>query len=669
MQLLFDYPWYYIFFCLVAGALYSAVLYGYRKGNGGDVLPRWARIGMPILRFVSVSLIAILLMGPLVKRKVNSQQRPIVVVATDGSESITTPLPDGWSKPLEKDYDVVLDTFGGKSTDIAGELASIAERYAGRNLGAVVLASDGIYNQGQNPTHEAANMGAPIYTIAMGDTTHHVDAAIAAVRVPKVAYMGNQFPMEVTIKGYGLKGEQAVLAVALGGQRQYSQTINYTENQYTTTIPITLKADKAGLQSYTITLSTLKGEANGANNSRTVAIEVLDGHQKIAIIAAAPHPDVSALKQAIEGNPNYEVTVMADKFDVGQLREYSVVILHNLPTASQPLTQLASLQVPTIYIIGSQTDLGRFNAMHTGLEIIAKAKKTDEATASHNNSFALFDMDGDLCRELEQMPPLQSPFGNYRTAGNVQALFTAKIGTVASDRPLIAFGQSEGVRRAFVAGEGLWRWRLQDYLMTSSHSHFDQLIEKMVVYTSLQANKDRLHLIYNHIYAENETVTLGAELYNDNYELVNIPEMRMKLTDASGGRGAEYEMNRSGSSYSLNLATLTPGHYKMDADATLAGKKYQATGTFVVEELNLEQINTVADHALLNTLAQTTGGQMVAANQTSRIAELLKAREDLKKVIYTHTRYTELLDIPWILLLIVLLLGAEWASRKYNDLW
>ena len=38
----------------------------------------------------------------------------------------------------------------------------------------------------------------------------------------------------------------------------------------------------------------------------------------------------------------------------------------------------------------------------------------------------------------------------------------------------------------------------------------------------------------------------------------------------------------------------------------------------------------------------------------------------LKPVIYTHTRFSELLNLPWVLILIILLLGAEWVLRKYH---
>ena len=672
MQLLLDYPWYFVLLCLMAGAAYSFILY--RRGSKTpEQAPLAHRLPMALLRFVTISLIAFLLLAPLVKRNVNTHEKPIIVVAKDVSESVQeSDCPQLLIDSRNAEYEVVVDSFGGKTTDIATALQDIADRYAGRNLGAVVLASDGIYNQGANPTTTASALAVPIYTVALGDTTHHPDANITHLRYNHVAYLGNQFPLEVTIQAHRLKGQRGTLAVTHNGRRLHTQEIAYTDNTFSTTETITLDADQPGLQSYTITLT-------GATTAvRTIAVEVIDGHQKIALFASAPHPDIAALRQAIENNPNYELEVL-DKADLSsrKLNEYSLLIFHNLPDGRTTLPP-AALQLPTLFIVGTQTDLSRFNALHSGLEIVAKVRKSDEVTAAHSGTFALFNYDEEAARRLEQMPPLTAPFGTYRPAANLQSLFTARVGTVTSDRPMVAFCQQEGIRRAFVVGEGLWRWRLQDYLMTGSHDDFDQLVEKMVVYTSLQTNKDRLHVTTRHIYRLGENVVIEAELYDDNYEPVNTPEVTLELrhkvesgtTASSSSQPSQvgtYTFNRSGNGYTLPLGILEPATYTYTASSTLAGKRYTTSGNFIVEDVNLEQANHVADHALLNTIAQTTGAQMLYPDQLEHLPQLLAKRDDLKTLVYSHTRYTELLNIPLIFILIILLLTAEWALRKWGN--
>mgnify|MGYP000497922588 CR=1 FL=1 len=48
----------------------------------------------------------------------------------------------------------VLDSaFASKQTDIAGFLQNVQEYYGFQNMGAVVLATDGLYNKGRNPEY------------------------------------------------------------------------------------------------------------------------------------------------------------------------------------------------------------------------------------------------------------------------------------------------------------------------------------------------------------------------------------------------------------------------------------------------------------------------------------------------------------------------------------
>ena len=88
-------------------------------------------------------------------------------------------------------------------------------------------------------------------------------------------------------------------------------------------------------------------------------------------------------------------------------------------------------------------------------------------------------------------------------------------------------------------------------------------------------------------------------------------------------------------------------------------------GAFVVEDFDMEQLSLVADHTLLNTIAQSTGGEMLDKGETGKLGEILKQRGDLKNVIYTHPEHTPLVSLPLILVLLVLLLAVEWAGRKY----
>lgn len=694
MRFIIDTPWYWFVCCLLVGALFAAALYfiDFRKNskspiNGFSPRVRWI---LTALRFLAVSALCFLFLAPLAKHSSNRQEKPIILMLNDNSQSIVLSRDSAFYRSdyadsyrhlvsqLSADYDVQLYSFGSalqgpldkfapnyseQTTSIAEPLQSLAATFKDRNVGALVLASDGICNQGLNPVTVAENLTFPVYTIALGDTALRRDAAIADVRFNRIAYLGNQFPLEVTVHATQLSGSHAKLSVSSNGRTLFSKDLNYASTDFSQTETFVIDADKPGVQTYQISLSTVANESSSKNNVRSVAVEVIDGHQKVAIVAAAPHPDISALKQAIEFNQNYEVSTFLAKDFKAKADDYDLLILHNLPSRNIAFDLPAD--VPVIFVIGCQTDLARFNALHTGLEINTRIAKTNESEPLFNSQFSHFSLSDPTWQAVEQFPPLTSPFGDYRSASNTQTLFSAKIGSLSSGVPLVAFGQQGSRRCGFIAGEGIWKWRLADYQSSGSHDHFNELVSKIVSFSALRIDKDQFRVNAQHIYRLGEQVIVEAQLYNDNFELTNRPDASFTLSSASG-KPHQYQFNRTASAYTLNLGSLPAGQYSYSAATALGGKKLTAKGSFVVEDLHLEDVNLVADHSLLNTLAQTTGGEMLSPSDLSKLPQLLKERSDIKSVIYTQTRYTEFLNLPLVFLLILLLLGSEWIIRKYN---
>ena len=664
--MIIDYPWYYILFCLLAGAAYAAGLYlvGHRRFS------KRMNLLLAALRFVAVSVIALLLLAPVAKRTVNERQKPVVVVAQDVSESVDSSqrvVESGKWKVESEECEVVYEEFGGTTTDIAAALEDIASRYQGRNLGAVVLATDGIYNRGNNPASTAERLTFPVYTVALGDTTPQRDAALANIRHNRIAFSGNTFPVEITVNATRLKGHSAQLTLSDSRGKTVAQKgIDYNDNSFSSTLTFELKAEQPGLQRYTARLSVVDGERTATNNVLTFYTDILDSRRKVAIIGNAPHPDLAALKQAVESNPNYEAEVFLNeelKMRNEELKEVSLLILHNLPSATHQLptlnSQLSTLNA--IYIIGTQTDLPRFNALHTGLEIVAKAKKSNEVTALFNDRFSLFSLDGADAAALEELPPLSAPFGEAKTSTSLQSLFTARLGNINTGQPLVA-AQVQGEKRSvFVWGEGLWRWRLNDFLNNKTHDHFDRLVSQLVNFAAITDSRERFIVETERHYSDNDEVVVRAQLYNESYEPFNSPDAKFTLKgDSIKG---DYNFSREGDGYSLSLGTLPEGLYRYTATTTYDGKNYTAEGAFAVEALHLEQANLTADHSLLSTISSITGGEMYYPDQLSTLNSQLSS---LKPVIYTHTRFSELLNLPLVLILIIILLGAEWVLRKYH---
>ncbi len=702
-----DYPWYFVLFCLLLGSAYAFSLYWFKSRNKSNY-SLFTTIVLSVLRTVAVSAIAFLLLSPLLRRQSLRKEKPIVIIAEDNSKSLDYCKDSAFYQDqfhgileevageLSKDFNVQRFCYGAEvvplqstdhvlqatahssqATDMSLLFDEIKDRYWHRNVGAVVVTGDGIYNKGDNPVSKAQDLAVPVYTIAMGDTSVRRDVSLTAVRFNKIAYLGNQFPLEITVGATRLKGARATLSVKCEGNTLFSKQLEFSDDRQTIVESVIVDAHRSGLHNYTIEISPLRDEVTYRNNRRVVTVEIIDGRRKVAIIAATPHPDIAALRRSIEENQNFEVSCFLSEDFKGNAKDYDLLVLHQLPAKSSAGLRggisipgfSESSRIPVIFVLGSQTDLARFNALHTGLEVFARIDRCNDATPLRNKDFTSFTLSDNTLSRIEQFPPLMSPFGEYKLTGNSQTLFFSKIGSLNSGSPLVAVTQQNQNRYAFIAGEGLWRWRLVDWQSNQSHSSFNELVTKLVTFTALRADNEKFRVENENVYGENDHVILQAQLYDDNYEVVNTPEVKLTLTNHTSqpSETSDFTFNRTPTAYSINLGSLASGEYRYLASTSFNGHNYTASGGFIVEDSQLEAATLVADHSLLATLSATTGGQMLQANDAGRIVDIIRSRDDLKTVVYTDTRYSDMLNIPLVFIFIITLLATEWIIRKYNS--
>ena len=79
------------------------------------------------------------------------------------------------------------------------------------------------------------------------------------------------------------------------------------------------------MQVFKATITSREQEKNTFNNTKNFAVEVIDQKTNVAIISAINHPDVAALKRAIETNAQRKVTIVKPN-DIKSLQDYNVLI-------------------------------------------------------------------------------------------------------------------------------------------------------------------------------------------------------------------------------------------------------------------------------------------------------------------------------------------------------
>lgn len=694
IDLSFQYPAWFLIFCALLGLGYALLLY-YRDTTFREQAPRLHR-WLGVMRWLTVTILSALLLSPLLKSLLTETKKPVVVLAQDQSESAAAEMQgealeqykQNWQSlrdELSENYEVhelafgdqvregVNFEFSDKVTNLSELLRGVYDLYGGQNLGAVVVASDGIYNEGSNPAYSDAQLAVPIYTVALGDTTPKKDLLVKRVFHNKIAYLGDKFTIQIDVAATNCAGQQTVLNVGKidGDQVRPLQSIPITVagNDFFVTKEVQIEADQPGVAQYRVSVAALPGEASTANNRKDIFIDVLDARQKILLLANSPHPDISAIRQTLEINKNYQIAVALAGEPGLDVAKYDFVVLHNLPSTNNDISGLLNTmndkRIPRLFIAGMQTGYAALARSQGLVSVQSDGRQSDDAQGKVSSQFAAFTLDAKVLEELPRFNPVTSAFGNFAATPQAQVLLRKRIGRIDTEQPLLAFGETNGVKTGIFLGEGLWRWRLFDFLQHQNHEIFDELMGKTVQYISQKEDKRKFRVnLDKNIFNENEPVTFGAELYNDNYELVNDPDVAMSIR-TGGGKEYTFTFNKLGKAYSLNAGILPVGGYTFKATTNFNGQNLVYEGRFNVQPIQLELFETTANHSVLRQLSAKYGGETVFPAQLVSIAEKIKTNQTVKPVIYQTTKTNPLINLKWIFALLAGLLAAEWFLRRY----
>ena len=433
----------------------------------------------------------------------------------------------------------------------------------------------------------------------------------------------------------------------------------------------TIEAGQSGVQRYRVQLAQVRNEITYTNNVKDFFVEVIDGRLNVLLLANSPHPDLAVWKAALLEQRNYEVSIeMAAGFDPGNLKNFDLVVLHQLPSSKhliQPvLDEIEKLELPKIIITGYQTDLYAFNYAQTLLKIDNGDNRVpNEVTMIYNPEFSSFHTSEDLQTKLQTFSPLYAPYGEYTSTPSAQVLAYQRIGRVETQFPLILIGEENDVRTVVIAGEGVWKWQLYDQLQNGSKEITFELLNQLCQYASTKSDKRKFRVTSpKKLYTELEEIVFQAELYNDNYELTNAPEVLMIIRNAQR-QEFDYTFNTSAQSYHLDIGRFTDGSYTYTATTELNGVRHSYDGKFVVQPVQLEALTSTADHGLLRQLADRQGGKFVYPDQMASLADDIIGNEQIKPVMYSSTRTRPLIHLKWLCLVLLAGICMEWFLRRF----
>lgn len=635
-------------------------------------------------RFLTVSLLAFLIIGPLLNQVTFEEEAPIAVIAIDNSASIAgnndstnliaqiDDLKESMSenglavriRDISTYYDSSEDIkFDEQTTDLNKILQEISRDYEQQNLAATILLSDGIHNYGTSPQFFTSTKA--VYTVGLGDTIPAKDLSIKRVNVNKVVYQGKRFPLVVDVYNNGFVDQSLSVELINGGKVIAKKALQPTGDQQINSLEFILDAGEVGIKSYQVRLVPKEGESTSANNTRTAFIEVIDSEQKILIAAAAPHPDIKTLRTIIEAKEGTEVSIwlqsITKEFPEGP---FDLVIYHELPGFND-LPQEIDHWIDdsnTFFITGTQ-DLEKINARNSVMSY-RNLGQTDQVSANYSPTFDLFSIKETLLDRLSDYPPLTVPYGTFELKNNATVFLYQRIGNAQTNRPLLTALNDGEKKSAVFSGSGFWKWRLQESALYISPELFEELFGKLIQFLATTDNKTNFEVSpIKERFTDSESIEFITNVYNALYEPVYDYNISLKLSNELN-EVEEYNYVNTLSN-EFNIRGLKPGVYSYEASVSLNNQQETSRGSFTVEQLALEDIDLTADHQLLRNIANNSGGDFYLLSELDKLKADLKTINP-KPISRSSETLNPLIDnILWLIILATFL-SFEWFTRKYH---
>jgi hypothetical protein len=658
----------------------------YSRSNDFPKGIRWLLFG---IRSFLLFLVFALLLNPLLRRFKETSLPPVSVILVDNSASVSLGTsPDslaqfqaklkelattleksgsqvhfaGLNGSLEKDSAL---RFNVGSTDVESSLRKIQEEFENQNLAQIILASDGIVNKGSDLSQSTFPF--KINTIKLGNPVTRKDVLISEVRINKVAFLGNTFPISALVKAKKTGSIPLNVSLFEGGKLVETKSVTPGANGLAN-VDFSIRPTSKGIKQFKMVVSPVDGEVTLANNSRTFFIEVIDGKQKVLLLASAPHPDIKAIRSALEPIDQIELTTIIGGLDSYKPDAWNLVILHQLPERGGVFgPQVSSFlkgNTSLLLITGLQTDFSRLrNESSAWLNIQGFGNGSDEVNGAWEDGFQRFIFEDKWKKTFSDLPPLRSPTLSYSWKSASETILTQKLGRVISPTPLLSVQLDGAVKRGIFWGDGLWLWRLNEFARNENTDAVDNLISKTVQLLLSAEKKKRLRVFLTQSeFLESDEATFGIETYNQLFEPIYDQKVDVVLSQSGGPKSNYRFVNGKGIS-TFRTQSLPVGAYHFKATASLNGKLETEEGDFVVRPNDLEARDLEANHGLLDNLATSNGGKSVGISGISALGNV----SDLPKPMIEFTDWDEnLLSFWWILVVFIGLLTTEWALRKWN---
>ena len=414
------------------------------------------------------------------------------------------------------------------------------------------------------------------------------------------------------------------------------------------------------MQYYTANIASLENEENTLNNSKNFNIEVIEEKSKILIITSTVHPDLGMLKKSIEANKLREVTIVHSSESNIDLINYQLLILYQPNDQfSEVLRSIEKDKLNFLLISGSNTDWSFLNENQSFVQK-ELVDDTENVQSVFNQDYPRF-----LIEDIgfSDFAPLKDIFGRVTFSSQQNVILFQKIGIIETQDPLLTTFENNGQKGAFLFGENTWRWRMNSFKERKSFEPFDGFISKLVQYLSSSFQGKRLNVSIEPMYYSNQLIQITANYLDANLQFDERAKMSIRLKKLSDKTSVETPFSLVNDRFYTELSNIEAGEY--DYIISVENQTERVSGKMKIIPFDVEQQFSSSNDKALNELTRKTGGELHYNSISKSTLDQLADDPSSQTIQKQKTLKTPIIDWPWILGLLILLMSIEWFIRKY----
>jgi len=600
------------------------------------------------------------------------------------------------------------------STAIGDAVRDLIQRKRGQPLAGIFLVTDGANNHGSAP-RDAARLakqeGIPLYIYGVGITSPR-DIIVGSMLTQEVAFVKDELPVTVRVRGQGLKGESTKLVMRLvpvnstgEGEVVATKDITFGDDE-DAAVPVPFTPKAIGDFELRASIAPRADEASKDNNSVAQRLRVIDSKVKILYVETTPRWEFRYLQSVLlrdrrvdlkcvllEGDESiaagdaspFLAKVPAKKDD---LFKFDLIIIGDVEPRAFTPEHFAAFEEfvqkfggSMLFIAGPRANPAAYRnttlekLLPVELDPAAAVGNTLQPSPSQGVTAELTPQGRaepmlKLAATDDESAAIWKRFGKlYSTARVLRAKPATQVLLVDADQSranrhgkqvIAAFHQYGLGQILYMGTDNTWRWRRnagdQFYPLL-----WGQIAQKLGLHHLLGGSKRTQLTADRQNYTTGERVTVYARLYASDFSPVKEQIV-----------AAGYTVRVAGAPWPLREVPLRavleqPGMYRGDFVALEPGahqfsvKSDPATVLEVnVTEPKFETGETAMNEVLLRQMAEASGGAYFREETLAQFPKAISAKAERIQ----GTLDGELWSSPLAFLLLFTVATLEWALRK-----